>query len=197
MRHPDADHNPNTPELMNKAVREEAHVQRLNYGDWDRFARLLKNYNGGTLLDAGCLNSPICVEMKAKYPESEVYALDHADEVIAYYQARYPQVHYICANCYELPFENETFDYIVAGEILEHLDSPEKLIEEAYRVLKPGGWFALSTPFEEFSRSQGGKLHVNTFTFEETKELLKDFREREQQLYHVETLRMILAWAKK
>jgi SAM-dependent methyltransferase len=45
-----------------------------------------------------------------------------------------------------LPFEDETFDVIVAGELLEHLREPESVVSEARRVLRPGGTFVGSVP---------------------------------------------------
>ncbi len=43
-----------------------------------------------------------------------------------------------------LPFAAETFDVIVSNQVLEHVQSPKKVIQEAYRVLKPGGYFFLT-----------------------------------------------------
>jgi SAM-dependent methyltransferase len=45
-----------------------------------------------------------------------------------------------------LPFQDETFDVVVAGEVLEHLADPRAFIEEAFRVLRPGGTFVGSVP---------------------------------------------------
>jgi SAM-dependent methyltransferase len=45
-----------------------------------------------------------------------------------------------------LPFEDETFDVVVAGELLEHLREPDALIRESHRVLRPGGTFIGSVP---------------------------------------------------
>ncbi len=42
--------------------------------------------------------------------------------------------------------EDETFDYIYAGEIIEHTWNPGKMIMECYRMLKPGGKLLLDTP---------------------------------------------------
>ena len=46
----------------------------------------------------------------------------------------------------KLPFSDETFDVVVAGEIIEHLKDTRQLIQESYRVLKKGGVFVGSTP---------------------------------------------------
>lgn len=46
-----------------------------------------------------------------------------------------------------IPFEDNSFDSIVCFEVLEHVFEPEKIIQEMYRVLKPGGKLILTTPF--------------------------------------------------
>lgn len=47
----------------------------------------------------------------------------------------------------ELPFSDDTFDSSMATEVLEHISSPESLLLEAYRILKPGGLFFFTVPF--------------------------------------------------
>ncbi len=45
-----------------------------------------------------------------------------------------------------LKFANETFDWVILQDVLEHLPEPAKAIHEACRVLKPNGWLYISTP---------------------------------------------------
>lgn len=49
-------------------------------------------------------------------------------------------------NGVDLPFENNYFDYISSSSVLEHVSYPEKLLNEMFRVLKPGGRIFLSLP---------------------------------------------------
>ena len=45
-----------------------------------------------------------------------------------------------------LPFGDATFDAVIAGELLEHLDSPDAALPEFARVLRPGGRLVITTP---------------------------------------------------
>ena len=45
------------------------------------------------------------------------------------------------------PFSDESFDSLVANEVLEHVFNPDQFLSEAFRVLKPGGVTLLTLPF--------------------------------------------------
>lgn len=45
-----------------------------------------------------------------------------------------------------LPFRDESFASIVSISVLEHIANVEDAVEEAYRVLRPGGVFAFTAP---------------------------------------------------
>jgi SAM-dependent methyltransferase len=45
-----------------------------------------------------------------------------------------------------LPFAGDTFDLVVCLWVLEHVESPDKVLSEVRRTLKPGGHFVFLTP---------------------------------------------------
>lgn len=55
-------------------------------------------------------------------------------------------VFYFQGNVYSIPFEAETFDIVVATEVLEHLPGLDKAMTEINRVLRTGGIVIASVP---------------------------------------------------
>lgn len=55
-------------------------------------------------------------------------------------------VTYIEGSAENLPFPNESFEFIVSFETIEHVENPQKVIQEFSRCLKPNGLLLISTP---------------------------------------------------
>jgi SAM-dependent methyltransferase len=45
-----------------------------------------------------------------------------------------------------IPLAGASVDVAVAIEIIEHLENPRALVRELVRIVRPGGWVAISTP---------------------------------------------------
>ena len=53
----------------------------------------------------------------------------------------------IYCSCYELPFSKDRIDGIMMISVLEHLENPRIALNEAYRILIPGGHIIVAVPF--------------------------------------------------
>lgn len=47
-----------------------------------------------------------------------------------------------------IPFDDDSFDVLMANHLMEHVDDDYKVLSEFYRVLKPGGWGILQVPID-------------------------------------------------
>lgn len=52
-----------------------------------------------------------------------------------------------------LPFATASFDRVLASELLEHVPDDRAVLHEIHRVLRPGGWLALSVPHADYPAS--------------------------------------------
>jgi len=76
-----------------------------------------------------------------------------------------------------LPFKRESFDCIIASELIEHLLEPERFIESSYDVLRKGGSLIIATPSSMFYENNLAGLlkdqHLHTFSPRRLRRLLK------------------------
>jgi len=169
--------NINTPDLS-WDIFEKRWKKQLQYIDFRRYKLLAKDFKNGKYLDLGVFNSPLPTELKRRHPDAEVWGIDHAERVINHLKANFPEINYIVGDVMNLPFGDGYFDYVVAGELIEHLESPEDFIKEAIRVLKPGGVFALSTPIEEgIAQKSISNEHLWSFNEKDIRDLLDKYGE--------------------
>ena len=52
----------------------------------------------------------------------------------------------VLGDAYQLPFEDASFDRVIAAEVLEHLPADTDAMAELTRVLRPGGLIAVTVP---------------------------------------------------
>jgi len=112
---------------------------------------LARNYaTGKRVLDAGCgtgYGSAELVQCAA-----EVTGVDISSEAIEYASAHYPldNLRFIESSCAEVPFPPETFDLVVAFEVIEHLADYRSFLDECARVLTREGLLIVSSPNKRY-----------------------------------------------
>lgn len=52
------------------------------------------------------------------------------------------------ADICNLPFDNNTFDWVLCNHVLEHIEDDHKAMSELFRVLKPSGKAILQVPLD-------------------------------------------------
>lgn len=131
-------------------------------------------YVTGRVLDLSC-GAGYGTHMVAKgckYDVEEVIGVDIDEEIIQYARGVYhhPVSTFMVMNAVdpELPNKLGTFDTILSFETYEHIAEEQQLLDNYYRLLKPGGTLIISTPFGEGRGVEcGSPFHVHQITKEE------------------------------
>jgi len=61
--------------------------------------------------------------------------------------AKLVEVEYPEVDMQALPFNEKTFDFVISDQVIEHLEDPQKAVNESRRVLKQGGIAIRTTCF--------------------------------------------------
>lgn len=97
----------------------------------------------GKLLDAGCGKMPYKDYILNNSRVKDYVGLD-IEQALNYDDMVKPDFTW---NGTTMPFENESFDCVIATEVLEHCAQPEKFLMEVNRVLVKNGTLFFTVPF--------------------------------------------------
>ncbi len=160
------------PESMGGLIAAE---HRLRY-EW-----VTSLVRGKTVLDAACgagYGAAACSAAGAR----AVVGVDGSDRALDEAERRHgATVTFRKADILALPFDGSTFDLVTSFETIEHVDDPERALDELRRVLKADGLLVMSTP-NRLVYPPGNPFHLHEFTSDEFAQTLRR-RFRNVQLY--------------
>jgi 2-polyprenyl-3-methyl-5-hydroxy-6-metoxy-1,4-benzoquinol methylase len=95
----------------------------------------------------------------------EVTGMDISPTAVAYCKKNYaaPNLAFKQGSAEKLKLKSDSIDTFVSFETLEHIPRPQKLVQEAWRILKPGGIFLVSTPNRIVTGLKSGQRPGNPF----------------------------------
>jgi glycosyltransferase involved in cell wall biosynthesis/ubiquinone/menaquinone biosynthesis C-methylase UbiE len=100
---------------------------------------------GARILDLGAGLG--CVSVEGTRRGACTIALEPGDgcrEIVAERIKQEGTGHVLAAAAENLPFPDGSFDGVISLQVLEHVRNPEAVLQEVYRVLKPGGFMYLT-----------------------------------------------------
>lgn len=102
-----------------------------------------KKYN--ILLDLGCGNGD-------HYPyerfKENCFGVDNDANALEILRERYPGLFAVCADCCDMPIEDNSVDCVVSVSTLEHIAYLDMMLEDVDRVMAPDGDIFISVPNE-------------------------------------------------
>lgn len=101
------------------------------------------------ILEVGCAEGATGEGLKKSGCASEVVGIEMSSEAAAIAAERLDEV--ICGDLekmtfHESCFAENSFDYIICGDVLEHLNNPWLQLQRLFNFLKPGGKIIVSLP---------------------------------------------------
>jgi methionine biosynthesis protein MetW len=147
---------------------------------------LFRRYVGGPgrrVLDLGCRDGALT---QAYAAGNDVVGVDADRAALAAAAKLGIETHWADLD-QPLTFPDESFDVVVAGELLEHLRDPGRLVREIRRVLRRGGTFVASVPnafrlknrlrFMLGRAPESDPTHLQMFSPADVQRLLSGFEE--------------------
>lgn len=105
---------------------------------WPEIEVEMKDYLSffkGRVLNAGAGNRDLSAYVDGELVNQDIDGGLHNENIQIY------------SPLHEIPVEDDHFDAIICNAVLEHVRNPHEVLDEFYRVLKPGGYLYLGVPF--------------------------------------------------
>jgi ubiquinone/menaquinone biosynthesis C-methylase UbiE len=102
---------------------------------------IVEKIKSGTILDLGSGTGYLSIEVAKRAPSLQVYGIDLSRkmvEIARHHAKGIENVQFEFGNASELPFEDDSIDFIVSTGSLHHWKKPARIFDECYRVLKDG-----------------------------------------------------------
>lgn len=160
--------NINTPEYFDNQF-EDKPIDMENNLRQEKYLEMIGDKRG-RVIELGCGVSYF-PQMATKLGES--WGLDFTPKAMEKMRRELPEVNYVCGDVLCTPFRDSFFDIVVSGELLEHLERPQELVDEMARIAKPDGVLVLSTPHLEFDDPE----HIWEFSLADLKEMFAKYGE--------------------
>ncbi|MFH1280548.1 MAG: class I SAM-dependent methyltransferase [Candidatus Beckwithbacteria bacterium] len=123
-------------------------------------------------LDIGC-GDGVLLYLISQKTKAQLFGIDSDSDSLKTAKSKV-NAKFFQASAYKLPFKTQSFDIVIASEIIEHLKNPEKMLSEIKRVLKPKGLSLITTPVKLFPKPED-PMHVQEFSTSDLNNLLTKY----------------------
>ncbi|SRR5258708_4100461 len=106
----------------------------------------IKHLRPESILDVGAGEGFTLEALRQRKIAKKLEGIEYMDEALTLAKKLHPEVHIKKGNIYELPYKANLFDIIICTEVLEHLEEPDKALDELKRVTKK--YIIISVPDE-------------------------------------------------
>lgn len=109
-------------------------------------ARWVDEHGADRVLDVGCGSGYLTARIADAGHATDVVGVDVSEESIAVARRRETTASFHVADAFALEYPPDSFDVLIFGDVLEHFEQPERLLEETQPLLQPDGRLIVSVP---------------------------------------------------
>jgi SAM-dependent methyltransferase len=128
----------------------------------ERVVKELRRLRPRSVADLGCGDGRLLEEIARALPEARLAGVDLSRRQIETNRTKAPHVRWAAGDLQEPIEVFDTFEAIVASEVIEHLTNPAMLLVNAHRLAATGAHLVLTTqsgPVRETERRVGHERH--------------------------------------
>ena len=107
--------------------------------------RLASKYFKGHGLDLGCGVGDLAQVISEMVLVKGIYGADISKTAVSMARARHPKLDFIICSEEALPFKENSFDFVLLADTLEHAIDTDNMLSEINYILKRGGVLLVST----------------------------------------------------
>jgi len=130
--------------------------------------QIIDLYQDSRLLDVGCGTGIFLKILEKKYPSAQLNGIDPNQAMLAKASEKLSsKVDLELGSAESLPYDSQSFDWLVLSNCLGHIKNQEVALSEAHRVLKDDGKVIITDWTKDFLAMRFVNLYTQLFDYAE------------------------------
>lgn len=111
-------------------------------------AALRRTAHGGEriIIDIGCSSGSMLRDLRSSFPQATLIGADYISGPLLGLAAALPGIPFLQFNLVSCPLFSNSVDAVVLLNVLEHIEDDSTAIEQAFRIIRPGGVVVIEVP---------------------------------------------------
>ena len=124
------------------------------------------------ILDLGCGTGELLKILEDRFPSSELTGIDLTEEMLAVAKQKLSDnVELLLGSATNLPFDSESFDWVIMSNVIGHLSDKKIALKETHRVLKNPGKIVITDWTRDFQTMNLAHFYTKLISYSQYRSL--------------------------